>query len=254
MGNYRSFRNYENLERRIFDGVGKYGIPQLEPTRFQGDCEFIGFNYAASAKDRGNKGVHFFIDDYQFNRLWTNIDRYTGMLSQFRYVMTPDFSTYTDFPKAIQIYNHYRKHWVGAYLHERGINVIPTISWSTPDSFEWCFDGEPTGGTVAVSSVGCMNSRAKKELFLTGYAEMMRCLQPESILFYGNVPKECMGKIVRIKAFQDKFNEAVCEGSQPGRHGQAAKDCMTGEVIAHGRADDTAYPLPLPEKRQGHTH
>lgn len=212
MNNSRSRRNYENLERRIFEGVGEYGIPQLEPTHFNGDCEFIGFNYAAGAKDRANKGVHFFVDDYQFNRLWTNIDRYTDMLSQFRYVMTPDFSTYTDFPKAIQIYNHYRKHWVGAYLQEYGVNVIPTISWSTPDSFQWCFDGEPEGGTVAVSSVGCMNGKAKRELFLSGYMEMVRRLQPESIIFYGNVPEECTGNIVRIKAFQKKFNEALCEG------------------------------------------
>lgn len=145
MGRYRNCRNYENLQRRIFKGVGEYDIPMLEPVHFQEDCEFIGFNYAASTKSRKDKCVHFFIDDYQFNRLWPQIDRYTEMLLQFRYVMTPDFSTYTDFPLAIQIYNHYRKHWVGAYLQEYGINVIPTISWSTPDSYHWCFDGEPRG-------------------------------------------------------------------------------------------------------------
>lgn len=212
MSNYRNTRNYENLERSIFDGVGEFDIPPLQPVRFSGECEFISFNYAAGAKDREKKGVHFFIDDYQFNRLWTNIDRYVDMLSQFKYVMTPDFSTYTDFPKAIQIYNHYRKHWVGAYLQEAGIKVIPTISWSTSDSFDWCFDGEPEGGTVAISSVGCMSSNSKKELFLAGYNEMVKRLKPESIIFYGNVPEECKGNIVRIKAFQDKFKEARCDG------------------------------------------
>ena len=212
MSNYRNIRNYENLERRMFKGVGEYDIPKLKLTLFEGDCEFISFNYASGCKDRKNKGVHFFIDDYQFNRLWTNIDRYVDMLSQFKYVMTPDFSTYTDFTKAIQIYNHYRKHWVGAYLQEAGVQVIPTISWSTPDSFEWCFDGEPEGGTVAVSSVGCMNSKTKKQLFLSGYNEMVKRVQPDSIIFYGNVPEECNGNILRIKAFQEKFKEAVCDG------------------------------------------
>lgn len=212
MNTSRSRRNYENLERRMFDGVGEYGIPEIEPTLYEGGCEFIGFNYASGCKDRQNKGVHFFVDDYQFNRLWTNIDRYVPMLQQFRYVMSPDFSTYTDFPKAIQIYNHYRKHWIGAYLQEAGVKVIPTISWSTPDSFEWCFYGEPVGGTVAVSSVGCMNGKAKKELFLSGYEEMVKRLKPESIIFYGKVPEECKGNIVRIKAFQEKFEEAVCNG------------------------------------------
>lgn len=212
MNQSRSRRNYENLERRMFDGSGEYGIPEILPTLYGGGCEFIGFNYASGCKDRAGKGVHFFVDDYQFNRLWTNIDKYVPMLQQFQYVMSPDFSTYTDFPKAIQIYNHYRKHWIGAYLQEAGAKVIPTISWSTPDSFEWCFDGEPVGGTVAVSSVGCMNGKTKKELFLSGYEEMVKRLKPESIIFYGKVPEECKGNIVRIKAFQEKFEEAVCNG------------------------------------------
>lgn len=212
MRNYRSGRSYENLERRIFPGVGIYDIPEIRPVNYAGGCEFIGFNYAKSCKAPGDKGVHFFLDDYQFNRLWTSIDRYIPMLSKFRYVMTPDFSTYTDFPGAIQIYNHYRKHWVGAYLQEARINVIPTISWSTADSFEWCFDGEPVGGTVAVSSVGCMKNAESKRLFAEGYTEMVHRLHPEKIIFYGSIPQECTGNIVRIKAFQDKFEEALCDG------------------------------------------
>ena len=212
MPNCRQSRSYENLERSVFSGVGYYGIPQLEPVDYEGDCEFIGFNYAASCKSRADKGIHFFLDDYQFNRLWTNIDRYVPMLLGFRYVMSPDFSMYADFPKAIQIYNHYRKHWIGAYLQEAGIRVIPTISWSTPASFEWCFDGEPVGGTVAVSSVGCMKHPESRRLFIQGYNEMVQRLHPEKIIFYGNVPPQCTGSIVRVKAFQDKFEEVLCDG------------------------------------------
>ncbi len=121
--------------------------------------------------------------------------------------MSPDFSTYTDFPKAIQIYNHYRKHWVGAYLQMHSIDVIPTISWSNNESFEWCFDGEPINGVVAVSSVGCMNSKKRKELFMAGYREMINRLHPETIIFYGQIPEECTGNIVQIKAFQEKYRE-----------------------------------------------
>lgn len=204
---------YENLNRRIFPGVGEYGIPQIEPTVFTDGCEFVGFNYArGKCSNPEEKAVHFFLDDYQFNALWTNVDRYVDKLSRFRYILTPDFSTYTDFPKAIQIYNHYRKHWIGAYLQEYGCQVIPTISWSTPDSYDWCFDGEPEGGTVAVSSVGCMNSKGKKCLFLSGYNAMLERLHPESIIFYGKVPEECKGNIVRIKSFSDRFSKAICDG------------------------------------------
>lgn len=111
---YRTQRNYENAQRMLFDGVGQYSTPVIEPTQFD-NAEFIGFNYARSAKNPEDKAVHFFLDDYQFNRVWTDPDRYIPMLQRFKYVLTPDFSLYTDFPKALQIYNHYRKHWLGAY-------------------------------------------------------------------------------------------------------------------------------------------
>ena len=152
---YRKTRRYENLERRIFKGVGQFDIPQIQPVSYRGRYEWIGFNYAKSCKTGSmEKGVHFFLDDYQFKRLWPDIDRYIPLFHRFGYVMSPDFSTYTDYPVAIQIYNHYRKHWIGAYLQDEGIQVIPTISWGEAQSFEWCFDGEPVGGTVAISSVG----------------------------------------------------------------------------------------------------
>ena len=210
--NYRKLRNYENLEKRIFEGVGCYGIPQLSPVEYEGGCEFIGFNQALSCRKRDNKGVHFFVDDYQFNRLWTCVDRYVSLLLEYRYIMSPDFSTYTDFPRVIQIYNHYRKHWIGAYLQAAGCIVIPTISWSTPDSFEWCFDGEPVGGTVAVSSVGCMRGDEQRNLFVMGYHEMVRRIHPDKIIFYGDIPPECTGNIIKIRTFQEKFKEVHCDG------------------------------------------
>ena len=111
---YKTQRNYENVQRALFNGVGCYEIPMIEPTQFD-NAELIGFNYAKNAKNAYGKAVHFFLDDYQFNRVWTNPDRYIPMLQKFKYVLTPDFSLYTDFPKPLQIYNHYRKHWLGAY-------------------------------------------------------------------------------------------------------------------------------------------
>lgn len=51
---YRAQRNYENVQRMLFDGVGRYDIPEIEPTQFD-NAEFIGFNYAKSAKNCEDK-------------------------------------------------------------------------------------------------------------------------------------------------------------------------------------------------------
>lgn len=42
---YRQQRDYENLNKAIFDGVGKYDIPVIEPDSPQVD-NWISFNYA----------------------------------------------------------------------------------------------------------------------------------------------------------------------------------------------------------------
>lgn len=209
---YTNLRNNENLEKCIFDGFGRYDIPILHQEQYVGDHEFVAFSQAKAIKNKQGKVCHFFVDDYRFMRLWSNINAYVSMLQGFDYVLTPDFSLYLDYPRAMQIYNHYRKHWCGAYMQSQGIKVIPTIAWSDKESFNWCFDGEPEGGTVAVSSVGCMKDKESKQLFIDGYREMVKRLQPETIIFYGKIPDECMGNIVQVKAFTDKFKEVKCNG------------------------------------------
>lgn len=166
---------------------------------------WVGYNYAKGYRSPEDVGLHFFLDDYQFERLWAQPDSYLDRLRSFACVCTPDFSIYTDFPKAVQLYNHFRKHWLGAYWQQCGITVIPTISWSDEGSFEWCFDGEPVGSCVAVSSVGTQATVDSQRLFLAGYQEMLHRLKPTQIYFYGDVPDVCQGNIVPIQAFYHKI-------------------------------------------------
>lgn len=199
--------NFENLDKALFFGAGRYGVPQIVAEEGYPDGEFIGMNYAQSEKMPESKVVHCFVDDYQFVRYWNKPDRYIPRLKKFRAVCAPDFSTYADMPLAMQIYNHYRKHWLAAYWQMHGMTVYPTISWSTPDSYDWCFDGEPVGGVVAVSSVGTQNNATSKRLFLQGYEEMMRRLDPKWVIFYGKVPEECDWNVIRVEPRYKEMEE-----------------------------------------------
>lgn len=204
--------NYENVGKGFYDGVGYFDIPKIQPVYNIPAVDWIPCNCAVSAKDKDKKGVHFYTPDEQFARFWTNCDKYTEILKKFGCVMSPDFSLYLDMPRAMQIYNVYRKHWLAAWWQEHGISVIPTISWSTPDSFSWCFDGEPVGGIVSVSSVGCMKREKSRRAFVEGYNEMLARLQPKEIIFYGIVPEECRGNITNIRPFY--------EGIKNGKNGK----------------------------------
>lgn len=197
---------YENVTRMKFFGVGQYDIPIIRRNDIDLK-QFVSFNDIKNCKNPKDFCVHFFLYDYQFAKVWNRPDVYINMLSKFGCVCSPDFSTYTDFPKAVQIFNHYKKHWVAAYWQMHNIKVVPTISWGDTDSYSWCFDGEPTESIIAVSSVGTQNNKQEKSLFLNGYNEMLKRLYPKTVIFYGAVPEECEGNIVRIEGFQEKFKE-----------------------------------------------
>lgn len=192
----------DNLDKARFHGVGNYDIPMIQPKTADYDLntKWIPWNYVSSFKDNpAHYGVHFFIHDYQFTRLWAQPDTYIERLRKFKYVLSPEFSIYTNMPPAMQIYNHYRKHWLGAYLQLKGVNVIPTITWGLPQSFNFVFDGEPSGTVVAVSGVGCTGNGDEMDLFMMGYEAMKERLNPSVILFNGKIPEEIADEVTPME-------------------------------------------------------
>lgn len=180
------YANILNLEKAQFPGDGKYDIPTLEPvTELPPIRSWMNFSYVTSDKEPKGKAIQFFAHDYQFEFIWSNPEKYVEKLSRYVCVATPDFSPYGDMPFAAQLWNHYRKHWVGAYLQSQGLTVIPTIRASTdPRSFDWFLDGEPHGGIVLISA---MWTGAKKEndIFRREYQTMVDTLNPRKVFVYG---------------------------------------------------------------------
>ena len=208
----------ENIKRWNFFSKNKWNIPTIKGIdEFDEKVQFIGFNYAKTCEkqQKTDFGVHFFLDDYQFNRLWNRPDKYIPLLSKFKYVLSPDFSMYTDYPKAMQMWKHYQKHWLGAYMELFGIKVIPTVGWSDKESFKWCFDGDPKNSIVAVSSIGTQKDKESKQLFLEGYNKMLEVLKPIKILFWGNIPKEIdKSNVIHMGYIMDEKFKLMRENSK----------------------------------------
>ena len=202
---YKQERNYENLQKAIYLGDGAYDIPILNPIKDIDVDSWVPFNFVKGHKNPQKTGVHFFVDDYQFERVWRYPEKYVGMLAKFGAVCTPDFSPYSDFPKAVQIFQHYKKHWCGAYWQEHGIKVIPTITWSSPDTLEWAFDGEPFESIIATSTLGMSD-----DAIMEGYKLIKEYLAPTKILWKGKIPEELTddvnsGYICRLPSHIDKW-------------------------------------------------
>lgn len=162
---------------------GKYDMPIIENDNYI-PKDLIGFNYALSSLNT-NVGIHFYLDDYQFERLWNNPEDYIELLSEFDCILSPDFSLYMEMPKAMKIWNVYRSRLIGQYYQQQGIKVIPTISWAEKETYDFCFDGIPKGSIVSVSTIGVKRDGELFEIWKNGMDKMIEVIEPKAILVYG---------------------------------------------------------------------
>lgn len=211
---WRDIIKIMNIEKGFFKSTNKYGIPDIKKDEFEVK-ELIPYRVDSNR----NGTAHFFLDDYRFERCWRNPDSQIEELKKYDGVLSPDFSMYTNYPQAMQIWQVYRNRWCACYWQGLGIKVIPTISWSDKESFKYCFLGVQKGSTVAIGTVGILNDEYAKTLFMQGFKEMLKQLEPKEILIYGNKLSELEGyKNIRwFDPYMNKFIKAKGEKTMGGR-------------------------------------
>ena len=175
-----------NLDLVSREDCGRGGFPRMRPCMAR-PSDMVGFNYAKGMPEdaKAGRACHFFIDDYQFERVWSRPAAYLDALRGFDCVLTPDFSLYMDMPAPMQAWNRYRSQALGLFWQRNGVRVVPTLSWAQPESYAFCFEGIPTRSTVAVSTVGVKGDDSALAVWRDGMAEAMRRLKPERVLLYG---------------------------------------------------------------------
>lgn len=143
----------ENFFRMDWERKDEWGIPHLKPfNKSIDDITWISFNELKTTKlERSKIGVHFYIDDYQFERVWNNPTEYVELLQQCKAVITPDFSNYTDMPKVMHLWSHFKRQWCGVFWQQNGINVIPSISYGLGQMYDFSFVGIPKNSILATS-------------------------------------------------------------------------------------------------------
>lgn len=191
--------NLELVNRFAYEG----DYPPLKSVDVK-PCDMQGFNYAKSTsdEDKAGKACHFFIDDYQFERLWVSPLKYLDVLRAYECVLTPDFSLYMDMPRPMQQWNRYRSQALGFIWQQNGLSVVPTLTWTGADSFGFTFEGIPEYATVAVSTVGVKRDKDAQKVWRDGMSEAMKRLKPKRVLLYGSAIDFDFGKteVIEYKA------------------------------------------------------
>ena len=205
---------FENQERMQFETSSFWGIPEMEATQTY-SSQLLRFCDHKDVDDLSQYIAHFYYDDYKFINAWRLPDKYIDKLRQFKAVISPDFSLYTDFPRALQILSCYRRQWCGAYWQSLGLDVIPDVVWGDRESYQYCFDGIPQHSVVAVSSVGVATdgewNDKEDSLFRAGYTEMLDRLKPTKIIYYGTLIDGLDGDIVRVPSFYEQRRKMLNE-------------------------------------------
>ncbi len=189
-------RNTESFLRNHFHSDNRFGFP----TVFKQDIDITNAILKPVSdirlNDKNNEknvGIHFFVDDYRFEKYYKHYSKYVDILRKYSFVLTPDFSLYAEMPIWKQIENVGKNRWCGAYWQSLGLKVIPTISWSLYPSYEFCFKGVEKGGIIAIGMIGAKKSKLR---FMNGYERMLEELSPRKIIVLGNPFKEMKGNII----------------------------------------------------------
>ncbi len=157
--------------------------------------------------------VCFYEDDCDFDSIfgiWFRSKKAYDILSHFAGIITPDFSTYQDFPYPLKLWNTYRMRAFGYWYGEIcSGNVINNVRWGTSETYSYCFDGIPKNSIVSIGTVGGSPRRlADRERFEKGLSEMMKILSPHTIIVYGSANYKC---------FKELEKQGVTIIAYPGR-------------------------------------
>ncbi len=160
--------------------------------------------------------IHFYTDDQKFDGkrdgIWYNSEKALNIFRHFDGIITPDFSTYADFPDPLKRYNTYRMRAFGHWASENKISVINNVRWGTSETWNYCFDGIPQKSIVAVGTVASgLKKSFYRPQFETGLHKMVEVISPIAIIVVGSAHYDFFDDLkqqgVKIVAFPSKTNE-----------------------------------------------
>lgn len=169
--------------------VGKYGFPQLAEEDYVPTKQVRPFNYLLSTDKLNDYWIHCFCDDYQFERLWTDLYFYLDYILKLRGFISTDFSLYRDYNEDALIWNCYRNRCVAYAIQKAGGIVIPTAGFGPERTWAWCFDGLPMNSSLAITTNGILSDPEAKRLFIGGVDALIHSKHPKNLIVCGKYPQ-----------------------------------------------------------------
>ncbi len=166
--------------------TGKYDFAKLKAYKDEIPSMYITLS-ELSQQGNPKACVTHFEADYNLERLWANADKYIPIYAKYQCVSEPDFSLKIGMSLGAQIANCFRNRALGFYFQKCGLPLLPSMSWSSTSSYEFCFDGYEKGGAVIVSTTGVMSREQDIFYFCLGFKEMLKRVAPDAVILLGEI-------------------------------------------------------------------
>lgn len=201
----------------LFETDNKFGFPEVCTSDDFIVKDLVGFHLSKNPKDFSHtNAVHFFLDDYKFEQIWTRPRDFTSLFQSYGGIISPTFSIWSNQPYALNLFNMYRSRWCTRYYQEHGVKVLVDVRWSDESSYDYAFSGIKKHTPVIVNTVGTKYLDNRK-MFVSGFEEMLRVLEPNKLYVYGEYMPVDFDKyfdeVVYFESFwkkqRDKINSKI---------------------------------------------
>lgn len=199
------------------DSVGPWQLPRLRPDRLMtwddlpekllawagsatkdwpDDEQWWLYNFGIDStsgmKDPSKMIMSFYAYDQYFENWWFYPDKYvTKMLNTgIKYSVTPDFSMHSpgEESRVLSMWSLYRARWIGRYMQEAGIKVIPNVTWATEDEDflnKHILPTLPKKMPLLAMQVQTLEEKNEKHKdYVRQLQHIIDTLQPEALLLY----------------------------------------------------------------------
>lgn len=128
----------------------------------------------------------FYTEDHRFSCVWDDPARWVAKMinAQFRIAIAPNFSLYSDHARVVHLWSTYRARWVGRYMQEAGIALIPDVNWSDLESLDYSLLGIPTEAPVLSVQLQTLNDKNEIAKSRIGIEEIVKRLRPGKLAVY----------------------------------------------------------------------
>lgn len=196
-------------DEKVFSTENKLGIPELLPEMILGefpkplltwggpeDTPDDGNSYYLySFGSTSNQGIPFkrallcyFTGDKHIETLWNTTAYQVGkmMTTQVIGCVVPDFSYWEGNPRVLHMYAAYRAHWLGRFMQEAGVKVVPRFEYYLEEVRDFSLIGVPKGtptlATQLHTAIDDMSIERIKYSLISG----LDLIRPGQLLVYSS--------------------------------------------------------------------